>query len=207
MTSRGTKEKHPLPVIDLGRLLGSSDTCLTSLNKERSKAPKNTRTARTEAHEDTASEQVGLSHMHRHGELRHPASTAQALVSMQRLSFNESLMLGTSLPYQDTNVVRGNSGAANDSSLVVAKSDARKSSAMQARSFLPVQQGTILVGGKENITPQVDPMPAKLAAEVNVENDAVKAGNVGDTNTGTQQVMPNRNICVPLGPVPSVCLV
>lgn len=134
-------------------------------------------------------------------ETGHPASTVQALVSMQSLSFNESLMLGTSLPYKDTNVFSGNCGAANDLSLVVAKSDARKPSAMQARCFLPVQQG------KENIAPQVDSMPAKLAAEVNVGNDAVKAGNVGDTNTGTQQVMPNRNICVPLGPVPSMWLV
>jgi hypothetical protein len=34
---------------------------------------------------------------------------------------------------------------------------------------------------------------------------ATKAGKVESVSTNTQQVMPNRNICVPLDPVPAVC--
>lgn len=248
MASRSEKEKkRPLPVIDLGQLLGYSNVRLKTssvTDKEKSTANAREKSVKASSMEqeenqenDGATVAARLSHLHRRNkEPEHPGATAQQARGSTGLSFYESLLVGPFLPSQDA----GNAGTVNDTSLAVAKPASNPP--MASPRALPVLHGyetlflqgqqtgaqlhgftnsmstkshaIVLNGGIEAqqqtraVTPEqqvaIDSTAGKVVDTKEDQVGDTKAGKVESASINTQQAMPNRNICTPLDPVPSV---
>jgi hypothetical protein len=167
-------------------------------------------------------------------EPRHPTSAVEALVSMTGPSFHESLLSGPSSVSHQGDMCSGNSGTVEDSSLAVT-TPASKPSAMLQRNALPVRpHGSGTIGGNKShglmmSTPakaqelalndgiQAQQQTRTVTPEQHLAIDTTagkivdaKEDKVGDTTAvgkvvDTKEVMTNRNICIPLDPVPAVC--
>lgn len=210
-----------MPIIDLGQLLGYSNVRLKSSNDtEKDTAnspPKNSSPARPPTTEQEDNRENGtctipaglhIFHLQNDGEPRHPrAAAAQNLAPMTGLSFSESSMLGPSLPCEDIGI-----NSTVDALSITVPKPALKLVATDSK--IPAKPLELVLNGSNEVqqqsrraTPELQVSGTKAGKAKNTtagqafERKAGKVEPIVDSTT----VMPNRSICVPLLPLPSMC--